>query len=49
MALNGLYCADVPLSNCSFTHSHLSNGVRKQHAAFIISRSDYSCLQLVIY
>jgi len=20
MALNGLYCADVPLSNCSLTH-----------------------------
>jgi len=26
MALNGLYCADVPLSNCSLTHASRSKG-----------------------
>ena len=30
MALNSLYCADVPLSNYSLTHS-LSGGCRRPH------------------
>jgi len=32
MALNGLFCADVPLRNySSLTHCNVSHGIHEQH------------------
>jgi len=36
MALNGLYCADVPLSNYSLTHTGTHSSPRKQNKSFPI-------------
>jgi len=39
MALNGLFCADVPLRNYSLTHCRLDEGLGPKHCVALVLQS----------
>jgi len=48
MALHSLYCADVPLRNCSLTHSSYSSDVLiSQYGLFILCYLSFGSLILI--
>jgi len=41
MALHSLYCADVPLRNCSLTHSFISNQIMMKFIGKVLKVNMY--------